>query len=44
MQISQNVDGFRQTAHKAFRIHKTLKTKPIREILYFHYLPKLYFG
>ena len=25
----------------AFRIHKTLQTKPIRENLYFHYLPKL---
>ena len=30
--------------HKAFRIHKTLWTKPTREIFYFHYLPKPYIG
>ena len=29
---------------KAFRIHKNLSIEPIREILYFRYLPKLYFG
>ena len=33
-----------KTIHKAFRIHKTLLTKPIRELFYFHYLPKLYVG
>ena len=55
LQISQNIDGFRQ--HKAFRIHKTLfnhqntleeslfiSTKTQRIIFYFHYLPKLYIG
>ena len=30
--------------HKAFRVHETLQTKHIREILYFHYLPELYFS
>ena len=30
--------------HKAFRIHNTRWTKAIREIFYFHYLPKLYIG
>ena len=34
-----------KTIHKAFRLHKTLQTKPIREFFnYFHYLPKLYIG
>ena len=34
-----------KTIHRAFIIHKTrVKTKPIREFFYFHYLPKLYFG
>ena len=34
-----------KTINKAFRIHKTLSTKAmIREISYFHYLPKLDFG
>ena len=33
-----------KTIHTAFRIHKTLYTKPIREICNFHYLPKLYVG
>ena len=32
-----------KTIHKTFRIHKTLLTKPISEIFYFHYLSKLYF-
>ena len=35
LQISHNIDGFRQTIHKAFRIHKTLWTKPIRDIFIF---------
>ena len=30
--------------HRAFRTHATLQTKPIREIFYIHYLPKLYIG
>ena len=30
--------------HRAFRTHKTLYPKPIREIFHFHYLPKLYIG
>ena len=29
---------------KAFTIHKTLLTKPIRDNFYFHYLTKLYIG
>ena len=35
-----------KTIHKAFRICKTLQayTKPVRENLYFHYLPKLDIG
>ena len=32
VQISQNIDGFRQNIHKAFKIHKTLWEKPIREL------------
>ena len=31
-----------KTSNMAFRIHKTLQTKPSRKNLYFHYLPKLY--
>ena len=30
--------------HKAFRIHKILRTKPSREISHFQYLPKLGFN
>ena len=31
--------------HKAFRTHKTLWTKHIRDFFFhFHYLPKLYIG
>ena len=30
--------------HRAFRTYTTLWTKPIREILNFHHLPKLYLG
>ena len=34
-----------KTTHKAFRTRTTLiKQKPIREIVNFHYLPKLYIG
>ena len=33
-----------ETICKAFRIRKTLETKPIRENINFHYLPKLYIG
>ena len=42
IQISQNIDGFRQTnrIHNAFRIHKQ---NPL-EIFFLHNLPKLYFG
>ena len=32
-----------ETIHKAFRIHETLQTQPIRGF-FFHYLPKLYIG
>ena len=30
--------------HRDFRTHTTLYTKPIREIFYFHHLPKLFIG
>ena len=30
--LVQNIDGFSQTIHKVFTIHKTLQAKPIREI------------
>ena len=33
-----------KTNYKAFRIHKTHWTKPIREIFNFHYLANLYIG
>ena len=33
-----------KTIHKAFRIHKTLQTKPIRDFFFLHNLPKLYIG
>ena len=33
-----------KTVHEACRTHTTLYTKPIREILNFHYLPKLNIG
>ena len=34
-----------KTIYKAFRTHKTLWTKPIRDfVCLFHYLPKLYIG
>ena len=33
-----------QTIHRAFKIHKTLSVKPIRVVVFCHYLPKLYFG
>ena len=32
------------TIHKAFKINKTLLNKPIKEMVYSHYLSKLYFG
>ena len=31
----ENIDGSDKTIHKAFRIHKTLETKLIREIFLF---------
>ena len=30
LQISQNIDGFRQTIHKAFTIPKTKKQNPLK--------------
>ena len=37
MQVSQNIDGFRQNdSHN--------RAKPIRDFFNFHYLPKLYIG
>ena len=44
MQFSQNIDGFRQNNSPAFRTPKTLSTKPITALFYFHYLAKLYIG
>ena len=44
LQISQNIDGFRQNNSQGFRIRNTLKKIAIREKFYFHYSPKLYIG
>ena len=44
LQFSQTLMVSDKTIHKALRIDKTLKTIPIAEFFYFHYLPKLYIG
>ena len=39
----KNIDGFRQNNSQGF-FHKTVQTKPIREMFDIHYLQKPYFG
>ena len=46
LQISQNIDGFRQMLHKAFKMHKTVYQQNLLDILFlmFTILPTLLIG